>query len=257
MPIALSRFTRTLFAAFLIAVFALCLVEQRTASAAPPAPPAAFASAVLTPTLPFTRALDMRGADFPYLQAADGGAFNLDPAGMTIEFWVEIPAGYKSYTDIVRKPDAYEVALAYEEGWLFFYFDQAGVNGGNTLLPGWHHLAVIFYVDGTKQITRQYIDGRNAAGGIGEPPSFDTSNRPLRVTQGARLRIDELRYSSVVRYPPSNFTPPTEPFACDADTLALWRFDEEAGARVYRSDCGLSADLTPAYELMLPFAAKQ
>ena len=258
MPRLLSRFTCILFAAFLMAVCALCLVEQRAATAAPVPPSAPSASAVLTPALPFTRALDLSGAVFPYLQAADGGAFNLNPAGTTIEFWVEIPAGFQSYTDIVRKPDAYEIALSLVDGkWLFFYFDQAGMNGGSRLSPGWHHLAVVFYVQGTKQHTRQYIDGWNIGGGIGEPPSFDTSQRRLRVMQGERLRIDELRYSSAVRYGASDFTPPAEPFPCDADTLALWRFDEEAGATVYRSDCGAAADLTPAYEIMLPFAAKR
>lgn len=263
MPHLLSRLSFALFAAVLAAVCALCFFAPHAAFAAPADPAARVttsaaappASAVLTPTLPFTRALDLRSADFPYLQAADGAAFNLNPDGMTIEFWVEIPVGYQSYTEILRKPGVHEVALRYEDGWIFFRFDGAGFNGGNRFFPGWHHLAVVVYMEGTNRIAREYIDGWLSAGG-GGPDPITTSQRPLRVMQGAPLRIDELRISDGIRYGPTDFPPPTEPFACDDDTLALWRFDEDAGARVYRSDCGISADLTPVYELMLPLAAR-
>ena len=36
---------------------------------------------------------------------------------------------------------------------------------------------------------------------------------------------DEIRISDIVRYS-SNFTPPSGPFVCDANTKALWHFDE-------------------------------
>jgi hypothetical protein len=47
--------------------------------------------------------------------------------------------------------------------------------------------------------------------------------------------LDELRMSTVARYF-TNFTPPTEPFLDDADTVLLLHFDGEAGTQIWTDD---------------------
>jgi hypothetical protein len=53
--------------------------------------------------------------------------------------------------------------------------------------------------------------------------------------------IDEVRVSSVLRYPTSgSFLPPTQPFIPDANTVALYHFDEGRGNVLTDSSGGLS-----------------
>lgn len=51
--------------------------------------------------------------------------------------------------------------------------------------------------------------------------------------------LDELRISDIVRYT-SSFTPPSAPFASDGNTVALYHFDEGAGATLANSVSSLS-----------------
>ncbi len=41
-------------------------------------------------------------------------------------------------------------------------------------------------------------------------------------------QLDELRFSDSYRYPGNGFTPPMQPFSVDANTMFLYRFDEES-----------------------------
>ncbi|MCS6938596.1 MAG: LamG domain-containing protein [Roseiflexus sp.] len=133
-----------------------------------------------------------------------------------------------------------------------------GVNNGaeGTTLCGradvtdgrWHHLAVTrSAADGTLAI---FVDGRLDARGDG--PTGDVSYRDGRATQypadpflviGAEKHdagpeypsfrgwIDEVRISRIVRYR-DLFAQPVAPFIPDADTVALYHFDEGAGTAV-------------------------
>jgi hypothetical protein len=122
--------------------------------------------------------------------------------------------------------------------------------GGTDVTDGrWHHLAVTrSAADGALAI---FVDGRLDARGNG--PTGDVSYRDGRATQypadpylviGAEKHdagpeypsfrgwIDEVRISRVVRYR-DTFTSPAAPFIPDLDTVALYHFDEGAGAVVY------------------------
>lgn len=144
-----------------------------------------------------------------------------------------------------------------------------GVNNGTegTTLCGitdiadgqWHHLALTrSAADGGLAI---FIDGRRDAQAPG--PLGDISYRDGRPTDypndpflviGAEKHdagpeypsfhgwIDELRVSTIVRYP-TDFTRPNAPFTADADTAALYHFDEGAG-EIVRDSAG--APGTPA-----------
>jgi len=110
----------------------------------------------------------------------------------------------------------------------------------------WHHIAVTR--NATSGQLRLFVDGVLDAEGSG--PLGDLSYRDGRATAwpnsdpflvlGAEKHdagaaypsyngwLDELRVSTVVRYT-NSFTPPATPFAPDADTAALYHFDEGAG----------------------------
>ena len=90
----------------------------------------------------------------------------------------------------------------------------------------WHHVACcqlgqtgtddgVIYIDGIEC-------GRN--GLIYSPWPIDAN---LRLQPSGAL-VDELRLSDTIRYA-GNFTPPTEDFVPDGNTLGLWHFDEGEG----------------------------
>jgi hypothetical protein len=109
----------------------------------------------------------------------------------------------------------------------------------------WHHIAVSRSFDGTMRIM---IDGVLDAEADGPPgdisypnnrPSFHP-NDPYLVIGAEKFDldpnahpsfsgwIDEVRISDIVRYS-GVFTPPSEPFIADENTVALYHFDEGVG----------------------------
>jgi hypothetical protein len=56
--------------------------------------------------------------------------------------------------------------------------------------------------------------------------------------------LDEIRQSSVVRYSGPTYTVPTEPFTTDADTRALWHFNETPGSTDFADASIYNNDLT-------------
>lgn len=131
-------------------------------------------------------------------------------------------------------------------------FGVAGGNSGNGICGAtpvadgnWHHVAVTRrHADGQ---VRLFVDGMLDAEGIG--PAGDVSyrdNRPVSspndpfLVIGAEKHdagpafpsysgwIDEVRLSNEIRYV-NNFTRPLQPFTPDANTVALYHFDEGSG----------------------------
>ncbi len=189
----------------------------------------------------------------------------------TIEFWLKALPGDNTasacspggdnwiYGNVVIDRDVYfasdygDYGISLADGRVAF-----GVNNGSegTTLCGqtnvtdgrWHHIAVTRSAsNGSLAI---FIDGRLDARGDG--PTGDVSYRDGRATQypadpflviGAEKHdagpeypsfrgwLDEVRISRIIRYRGA-FTPPTAPFTPDADTVALYHFNEGAGATV-------------------------
>jgi hypothetical protein len=123
-----------------------------------------------------------------------------------------------------------------------------GICGVTNVADGsWHHIAVTRrFSDG--QLTL-FVDGQieaqdtGASGNISyqdnRPTSYPNSDPYLVI--GAEKHdldrtlypsysgwVDEIRLSNILRYT-SNFTRPTQPFAPDANTVALYHFDEGTG----------------------------
>lgn len=112
---------------------------------------------------------------------------------------------------------------------------QVGFGSGSRVEPGrWTHIAAS--TDG--KTLRIFVDGAlKGTGTIPSPPSAAAYDGPLRLGAvsynergGFNFRgaIDELRISRAARYTDA-FTPAREAFAADADTVALYHFDEADG----------------------------
>ena len=129
--------------------------------------------------------------------------------------------------------------------------------GTRDVLDGsWHHVAVQrrrsdgrmwLFVDGFPEAELDGPDGDISYPDDGVPANFCggpcVNSDPFLVIAAEKHDagpefpsfngwFDELRLSSTLRYGAA-FTPPTAPFLPDSDTLALYSFDEAAGARIY------------------------
>lgn len=150
--------------------------------------------------------------------------------------------------DIFGLGDYGDYGISLAGGRIAFGVNQGGngftLCGSTPVADGnWHHIAVTRrQSDGRMQI---FVDGRLDASGFG--PSGDIRYRDGRSTDfpndpylviGAEKHdvdrnmypsysgwIDEVRISRIVRYS-GPFSPPTAPFTPDADTIALYPFDE-------------------------------
>jgi hypothetical protein len=137
-----------------------------------------------------------------------------------------------------------------------------GLCGSRNVGDGqWHHIAITR--SSSNGQVRLYVDGQLDTSGTG--PTGNVSYRdgqPSQVPPGITLNVDnylgigaekydadpvrypsyngfvdEVRLSTVIRYA-SNFTRPSAPFAADADTAALYRFDEGSGTAIVDSAPG-------------------
>uniref|UniRef100_UPI0026365161 LamG-like jellyroll fold domain-containing protein n=1 Tax=uncultured Chloroflexus sp. TaxID=214040 RepID=UPI0026365161 len=92
----------------------------------------------------------------------------------------------------------------------------------------WHHIAVTY--DAATGTARVFVNGAPSTtvtvGTITAGPDFVLGGVPgYGFITG---QFDELRVSNTIRYPAA-FTPPSAAFATDANTLALFSFDEGSG----------------------------
>lgn len=214
-----------------------------------------------------------------YAQADDHPELDVgDEPGesLTIEGWFYDLGSYRS-GNIVYKSKAYGL-----NAWRYWSFSQTyGCIGFNLTSPagqqsatshcewppyssGWHHAAVVFD-KGTGQV-QLYLDGRALLDNPSTWTAINNSTEPLQVGSGLGGVVDEVRISSVARYSGTTYTVPTSPFTCDANTRALWHFDEYEGATVFHDACGIDNVLVgyngahteglPGYRLYLPLILK-
>jgi glucose/arabinose dehydrogenase len=129
--------------------------------------------------------------------------------------------------------------------------------GTSNVLDGqWHHVAVQrrrgdgwlwLFVDGNLEAQADGPDGDVSYPDNGVPGNFcggPCVNDPFLVI-GAEKHdagaaypsfkgyVDELRISTMLRYPASNFPRPVAPFVADSATAALYHFDEGRGDRLF------------------------
>jgi hypothetical protein len=184
-------------------------------------------------------AIELDGSD-DLVQVPDHA--ELDAFGpITIEAWVK-PTGFPGEVHVLSHHEhnlsqGYVLLMFSGSEMQFRYQDgvtnhQTGYNAVSW--PAWHHLAASY----DNQTLRIFIDGvLQSSNDIGAVQAADFDG-PLRIgasaySNGFRLQglIDEVRLSKVARYT-NDFAPPTEAFTVDADTVALWHFDEPSGQQV-------------------------
>ena len=162
---------------------------------------------------------------------------------MTVECWVRIGAG-----DGVERAKAQPTILLANEPrhsvthWELFAkptsgvfavslpgYEPAEVASESDIVDGrWHHVG--FVLDARS--ARLYVDGHEVAKKDVKKVKPYPDSGPLTVGQipgvvsNADVLIDEVRISRVAR-PLGDGKAPDAPFAPDADTVALWHFDEE------------------------------
>jgi hypothetical protein len=175
----------------------------------------------------------------------------------TAEAWIRpgfIPSDHNS--QVIISDDAYDLWLEYvpgvivrlvvrfwgQNGTQLTFFDNRFVN-----INTWHHVAVVF--DGNTKQLRFVLDGAVGAAVPVNLTGFSTFSSNLIVgafptSAHFNGNIDEVRISDVARYT-SGFTPPNT-LTLDANTRALYRFNEAAGATTFADSSGNGFTLTGA-----------
>jgi len=197
-----------------------------------------------------------------YVDLGHDAELNLASGSFTVEAWAYLHA----YTSFNVSPIVSKMSVddGISHGWSLWIAGPTNVAGytpGNPVIdirqddgqsqlvgttatviaPGsWFHIAATF--DANTETVDLWVDGVFAASGSSSPPSSTNHVsllaglfRPLadcgvscRFTEGV---IDEVRLSSTIRYI-VDFTPEVF-FSPDADTIALWHFNEGAGGTMY------------------------
>jgi hypothetical protein len=163
---------------------------------------------------------------------------------LTVEVWVQ-PAMNNANAILISGADSSNGwSLELNGGRLAFWLDTDQgwryVQNSTQLQAGqWYHAAGT-YANGS---ARAFVDGTGSGtanvGTLGQGTALDIGGVPGFPDSFFQGVLDEARISNVVRYS-ANFTPPTTPFTPDANTLALWHFDEGTGQ--VASDVSASAN---------------
>lgn len=204
-----------------------------------------------------------------YASAGDNNTLDLgtvDGQGFTIEasFYVPDLKGEGLQT-LIYKQSAYALFINFhtnQADQLFFRLWSPGLPtpGYITLFPtasnlsvGWHHAAAVFdnQPGSGSDVGAIYLDGTRIGLGTGLSFNPGIGNSASALYIGAYLGvnpfhgwIDEARLSDVVSYSGASYTVPTGAFVSDANTRALWHFDETAGSTSFADASGNGNTLT-------------
>jgi len=160
----------------------------------------------------------------------------------TVEAWLR-PDAFAADAAVVSKR-----AAGSDNGWHLavnasgrpFFQVSIGANpslvaGGALTVGQWHHVALVY--DSGSGLGTFFIDGAPDSSGPLPSPNAAASPDLLVGSDGAGVGdawdglIDDIRISSVARYG-ITFIPDTS-LSSDADTLALWGFEEGSGSTVH------------------------
>jgi hypothetical protein len=196
----------------------------------PPASPTATSTP--SPTASANGALAFDGVD----DEAGNAAFSMS-AGFTVEAWVRPSSGNQNSIVIVTGDGSRGWSLELNDGratlWLA---DNAGawssVRNDSMVLQAnqWYHIAAT-YENGNARVFVNGVAGTSGTVGT-------VSHMPVLRLGGLTGygffagQIDDVRISRIVRYTGS-FTPPSMPLPADANTIALYLFDEGSGQTAY------------------------
>ena len=184
-----------------------------------------------------------------YVNVSDAPTGGLDGlTALTVEAWIKPDTvtiqSIVSKLDIYTWPWSYDLLLLYNEVY-FEVYDATGAylhynltSGANILAGQWYHVAGTWEYDSlaTQSVIKIYVDGVEIPGtgyDLGVSSMADAS-APVNIGSFAGTYffdgvIDEVRISNIAR---TSFDLNNAP-SVDADTVALWHFDESMGTTVY------------------------
>jgi hypothetical protein len=209
-----------------------------------PAPPPAAAAVP-----PFGNALELDGVN-DYANITDNSSLDLGDAegeDFTIEAFVYVPDETSDANQVIfYKQNAYRLSVNFNPftaDVLNFGVWPAPIGSGDQLLvssaltAGWHHIAAVYDNEFTSSFDRLsiFLDGAlvaDASSSVDYTPGINNSTNLLSVGANSGAvpwsgGIEEARFSDNVRYT-GNFSVPSSEFASDANTRALWHFNEAA-----------------------------
>jgi hypothetical protein len=172
--------------------------------------------------------------------------FAFGTSNFTIEFWfyqLNISDGSPFGTrplGVTSGP--YLTLLAYSTGALGLYINGAyriTSAPGSLTVNAWTAVAIVRY-NGT---TKMYLNGTSVDAGWADSTNYQAGSciigaldRLQNNTFFIRGYMDELRVSNVARYT-SDYTPATQPFVNDINTLLLLHFDGTNGSTTFTDEC--------------------
>ena len=157
---------------------------------------------------------------------------------MTIEGWFRYQSASGVWRWIYGNNSTVQVGMAVlpdNYHYMRYYFRTnttayTSGNGTTYLEPGkWYHVAYTY--DAANTIIKAYINGRlDFSYTIAGANVLTTTQQTIGSGNNSNMYgyLDEFRISNSVRYT-DEFTPPTEPFTADGNTLALYHFDDGTG----------------------------
>ncbi len=209
-----------------------------------------------------------------YAYSPDNPSLRLG-VGATQSFTIELsfylaqtnPVGYRL---LVFKDRAYELGIEfrtnYSQTWIHFdlwrttnNFDRVTtLTSIGTLKPGRHHIAAVFKNTPTQDLRMVFLDGlvagRNQSDSFASGIAASTNRLCIGGAGGTNSFpgwIDEMRFSDSIRYTNENYPGfnvpyqvPPSPFMPDANTVALWHFDETPGTTIFLDASGHGNHLT-------------
>ncbi len=203
--------------------------------------------------------------DYAYRSESDVDGYldlgNTDGEDFTIECFFNVPnTDSDAQMGLIEKTGAYQIYMNMNPSTSdYIAFKIGGVHTiavSTVLSIGWHHIAAS-YDNNTGTNWDQmylYLDGYRVASynsgsfyynpGI---PANDNSYNVGRWWIGPWVyfsdKIDEMRLSNILRYG-ETYTVPIANFTSDANTLALWHFDEVSGSTSFADATGNGNTLT-------------
>lgn len=203
-------------------------------------------------------ALDESGAS--YATAPDSSSLDLGTGStddFTIETFFYVPDLNNSTIDtLFQKSGSYWLYIIFNNNApdRFIYriwittIDYVYLDYDIDLSVGWHHVAVIFDNEYTANEDRMaiFLDGSlvKSATNVEWTPGIRITSSATTLGGSYTGRLEEARLSDSVRYSGNSYPIPAIPFDIDANTRALWHFNEAQGATSFIDSSGNSNTLT-------------
>lgn len=208
----------------------------------------------------FNSTLALEAASSAYATAPDSSSLDLG-IGNTDDFTIETffyvaDLNNTTIDTLFQKSGSYWLYIIFNNSApdRFIYriwitaFDYVYLEYDIDLPVGWRHVAIIFDNEYTASQDRMaiFLDGNLVKSATNVEWTPGIRNTSSATTAGGSYTglLEEARFSNSVRYSGATYPVPASPFADDANTRALWHFNEAHGTTSFTDSSGNSNTLT-------------